>query len=447
MFDSYLTTEAAKHHLDAARKATLQHVAISEEAAALRDALLPELREARGRAEGARSRKPQAKELVAQEQTLDAILADLILASANAEALGYCYRSSNREAFTSERTKATSRIYDWQLKAMVDLGLADIRKGRAWIEAWDDGVAVLNPKASRIRATPRLLELALSHGITTQSLYSHYVKDRGVLNSPVVLMPEKQSGGKPKPLPLPKNSKVSELVDEVERINSIYARHTFSDIPFPEVRRVFNLADTETFNFNKGGRLYGDFQSVKREQRKQILIDGLPVVELDIKASQLTILHHITKTRLPEGDLYQVEGLPRPVVKAAVTAMIGQGKTELVRWPKGARESLISELGLGDLPKAISTRYPINTITKQIAGKVPALRRLVPGTLDWADLQYTESQVLIQAILALGESHNIPALPLHDGILIPAKDVEAGRNCLAEAFSQVVGGSAIIETK
>lgn len=322
--------------------ATLQHVAISEEAAALRGALLPELREARGRPDGARSRKPQAKELMAQEQTLDAILADLIMAFANTEALGYCYRSSNREAFTAGQTKATSRIYDWQLKAMVDLGLADIRKGRAWIEAWDDGVVALNPKASRIRATPRLLELALSHGITAQNIYSHYAKDRGELASPVVLKPEKQSGAKAKPLPLPKSNRVSELVDEVERINAIYARHTFSGIPFPEVRRVFNLADTKSCNFNKGGRLNGDFQSVKPEQRKQILIDGLSVVELDIKASQLTILHHITNTGLPEGNLNQVEGAPRPVVKAAVTAMIGPGKTELERWPKEAGESLLS---------------------------------------------------------------------------------------------------------
>ncbi|MBD9526738.1 hypothetical protein [Paracoccus sp. PAR01] len=128
----------------------------------------------------------------------------------------------------------------------------------------------------------------------------------------------------------------------MKRIYAIYARHTFSGIPFPEVRRVFNLADTKSCNFNKGGRLNGDFQSVKPEQRKQILIDGLSVVELDIKASQLTILHHITNTGLPEGDLNQVEGAPRPVVKAAVIAMIGPGKTELERWPKEARESLLS---------------------------------------------------------------------------------------------------------
>jgi hypothetical protein len=60
-------------------------------------------------------------------------------------------------------------------------------------------------------------------------------------------------------------------------------------------RRIFNCGDQEGFDWNKGGRLYSQgedsYQRLHKDERLKMLIDGQPVVEIDVTASFLTILH------------------------------------------------------------------------------------------------------------------------------------------------------------
>ena len=215
------------------------------------------------------------------------------------------------------------------------------------------------------------------------------------------------------------------------------------------MRRTFNCADSESFDFNKGGRLYGDFQDMIREARRNIRINEQPVVELDLKASQLTILYAVTKTPMPEGDPYYVDGLPRSVVKAIVTAMIGLGHNNIMRWPTESKKRLMDELG-GEKQmtyKTFSKVYPITATAAKVLKRHPVLHHLSPGKLDWADLQFIESEVLISAILQLGEDCGIPALPIHDSIIVPEKDVVIGRMCLSGAFNRKVRRTPVIEIK
>lgn len=451
MLDTYLTTDATKDHLLAARMATLMHEAKSENAIAFRDAVLSDLNQSKAEtasAKGKRARRPQAKALQSRCDTLDAILADLILASGHREALGFCYRSANRQAFSSSETKATSRVYDWQMDALDALGLVDRKKGYKAIEDFEGPIEDYR-RATRIRATPALVEIARRYGINSDNLNDHYIKRKAKLTGSLELRAEKQGSQRGRILLCPNTAKAAELRHQVARINAIYARHSFEGMPEPVVRRTFNCADTEGFNFNKGGRLYSDFQDMSREARQNIQIDGQPVVELDLKASQLTILYGITKTPMPKGDPYHIDGLPRSVVKAIVTAMIGQGHTGMMRWPTENSKRLMDELG-GEQPmtsKTFGKLYPIKTTAAEVLKRHPVLYHLSPGKLDWADLQFIESEVLISAILQLGEDCGIPALPIHDSIIVPEKDRVIGHMCLSGAFNRKVRRTPVIETK
>lgn len=453
MLDYHLTAEATKDHLIAARMATLLHEAKSSNANAFRNEILPTLYQSKVEAEsaeGRRSRRPHEKELETHRQTLDAILADLILASAHVEALGYCYRSSNRQEFTTSETKASSRVYDWQIDALDATGLIRRLTG---FSANDDfgGVAYVDyRRATRLRATPVLLAIARRHGISSKNLYDHYVKlKHSKRASPIVLRAERHRGTRGKALRCPDTAQTVELRRQVERINAVYDRHNFENMPEPQVYRLFNCADSDRFDYNKGGRLHGDFQSMARERRQKILIDGQPVVELDLKASQLTILYGITNTPRPEGDLYHVDGLPRSVVKAIITSMIGLGHTNMIRWPSEQRRSLLDHLGEGQPmdPKRFGKLYPLKATVGKVLKTHPVLHHLSPGKLDWADLQFIESEVLISAILQLGEEYDIPALPIHDSIIVPEKDKDIGHMILSRAFSTVVGRAPVIEMK
>lgn len=451
MLDSYLTTEATKDHLLAARMATLMHEAKSENAVAFRNAVLTDLNQSKAEtasAMGKRPRRPQAKALQSHCDTLDAILADLILASGHREALGYCYRSANRQAFSSSGTKATSRVYDWQMDALDGLGLVDRKKGYKAIEDFEGPIEDYR-RATRIRATPALVEIAQRYGINPDNLNDHYVKRKAKLTVLLELRAEKQGRQRSRILPCPNTAKTVELKQQVERINAIYARHSFEGLPEPVVRRTFNCADSEGFDFNKGGRLYGDFQDMRREARRNILIDGQPVVELDLKASQLTILYGITKTPMPEGDPYCIDGMPRSIVKAIVTAMIGLGHTTIRRWPTESKKRLMDELGGKQpmTPKTFGKLYPIKATAAMVLKRHPVLHHLSPGRLDWADLQFIESEVLISTILELGEKYDIAALPIHDSIIVPKAEDEWAHICLGDSFKGLVGRRPIIEVK
>lgn len=453
MFEDHLNQAPTSQHLLKAQMATLLMEAKSDSAKALRDEIMPRLNQSKVEASDKKSRKPSAKALLAQQQTLDAILADIISASANVEALGYCYRSSNRQAFTDEPTRATARAFIWQMKALKAIGFVDVVDGLRAVDDWDDGEKYkLFQVAARYRASPVLLTMTQRHGVTVSDIEHHYSKTSNSVATDTVLLrassSRKQKGRLRK---APATEEFKGLQAQVASINAIYVKYHFEGMSNPTVHRLFNCADDpETYQFNKGGRLYGDFQNNDPDERKKIRIDGEPVIELDLKASHLTILYHITETPMPEGDLYHVEGLPRAVVKAAITTMMGRGMATFSKWSEDMRNHIADGCGEEALRKAqtLRSRFPAKATCDKVKERHgAALNHLSKGNLDWADLQFVESQVLIDAILDLGENHGVPALPVHDAIIVPQKDVEVSRRCLQDAFRRVTGGSVLIEAK
>src|SRR3712207_2814259 len=76
----------------------------------------------------------------------------------------------------------------------------------------------------------------------------------------------------------------------------------------------------------------GNYQGRKPRNRfAEICIAGEPVVEVDISASLLTFMHAMQALPLPEGDLYDLPGLPRGVVKEWVNAALGKD-SPVLKW-------------------------------------------------------------------------------------------------------------------
>jgi hypothetical protein len=70
-----------------------------------------------------------------------------------------------------------------------------------------------------------------------------------------------------------------------------------------------------------GGRWYavgneGNYQLLSETERLRITIDGEPIVEADVRASHLSIMHGLLGQPLPEGDPYGFPDVPRSVAKA-----------------------------------------------------------------------------------------------------------------------------------
>ena len=137
---------------------------------------------------------------------------------------------------------------------------------------------------------------------------------------------------------------------------------------------------------------------MKQQDRARMRIGGEEVVEIDINASYLTILHGISGFALPErDDIYDISGIDRAIVKAWITSTIGHHSFHS-RWPKNALAE-IKAAGV-DKPKSISyirrlecftIIYPriliVNTHTRQgypmhYLGQVELPISLCHSTLD-----------------------------------------------------------------
>lgn len=392
--------------------------------------------------------------------TLDGFLAMLLSAASNRKSAGYVHHTLDSKAFSvSKGATASYRLFMEYLKGMKRHGLVEHVEGFNRNEMMGDGRIDWGGREARFRATPALWSIAETEWITAANVLLHYSLPLGVRDLISFRKRKTGQGKKAKRMFLPTSDELQRIFSEVEQLKAGLAVHVFSFGPAPVLYRVFNNADAPDFAFNKGGRFYvrtqgtvegeedeaESYQAMKADQRARITIDGEPVQELDIKSSHPTILYALAKQRLPDRDLYAVADIPREIVKKLVTAMIGQGRAELASWPRGLKAELCEELGITE--HAARKRFPLGRLVEQIIEAIPPLRLLDPKRMSWAELQFLESRVILAAMQRLQAEHGVPALPVDDSLIVPAKATEIAEAVLKECFHIIVGIEPRIERK
>jgi hypothetical protein len=236
---------------------------------------------------------------------------------------------------------------------------------------------------------------------------------------------------------------------EVERINRFIAaadiRMELDGGPLVvtsmrECRRYFNLPPGDKrhpVRFDRGGRLFGGWwQTVSKSRRHAIRINGEPVADLDFASMFLRLALLEAGVVPPEGDLYAViPGLSEPRWRAGVkkaTAALLFAERRLVRLPGGIAKSLPKGLTGPQFTAAFLAAYP---------DLEPVLWRGIGHRL-----MFTESRILIASILCLID-HGIPALGMHDGLMVPNSHVEQARAAMHAACLEVVGAHLPITLK
>ncbi len=212
----------------------------------------------------------------------------------------------------------------------------------------------------------------------------------------------------------------------------------------PRWKRVFSV------NASLGGRWTAAgkeqvYQTMKEEERpERITIDGEPVAELDVSACQLSIVHGLLRLPLPDGDLYDVDGYPRAVVKSWITSTLGKGSA-VTKWSRKDPQAFArnSDYDPKVAGTAIYGRYPFLR-APAVALAVPAgLSRLAhigkPETLLTHRLMNIEAKALTLAMKALSNDWRTLALPLHDGLIVRRSMAAGAEDTLRWAFQQVVG--------
>ena len=219
---------------------------------------------------------------------------------------------------------------------------------------------------------------------------------------------------------------------DVKSLNKFLAGFELEGGSFSGYRRLFSNGDIDGFDFQWGGRLYGvgdySYQNIKKTQRQKMTIGGEEVVEIDINASYLTILHGMAGHPLPNrDDLYAIGGYNRTIVKAWITATIGHHGFH-TRWPKNAIQE-IQDAGV-DKPTGLT----MESLQPVILDYFPMLADWPSQKVTWADLMFIESDIIIGTMTELMHSHGIPCFSVHDSIIVRKSDQRIAMETLKDQF-------------
>lgn len=378
------------------------------------------------------------------QETVAAILCDFLRA---AESARWSYRPMRPAAFTGQRIGY--RPFKSAIEDMVRNWMVELAKGhQQWNEdGFGDGAKLPSwSMATRLRPTEWLLRYMAEAGLTPETWRDDFdliEPERPLVKEPLVLRRRnvRHKGEKYRGYAMRVDlghPKARHLHDRMDRLNRFYMKHIIEPVGFLGVRRIFNNGESPSFDWDQGGRLYvvgGGYQTMKKAERPNLTIDGEPVAEIDVKASFISILSVRLRMPLePLADPYEIDGLPRPLVKAVVTMTLGHDRFH-ARWPSTVKAELENRLGVNDLGKA----YPLKKVLPLIVAKLPAMADWGNTGVSCFDLQFVESEAMLLAVERLAYDHEVVSLPVHDSLIVPLSRLEVAKEVLCHAFEEVAG--------
>jgi hypothetical protein len=187
------------------------------------------------------------------------------------------------------------------------------------------------------------------------------------------------------------------------------------------------------------GRYHSSFQTMPSSTRLDTLrIDDEVCCEIDIVASIPSVLFglYVRKNKLTDTecfDYYQavvdlLPLLPREAVKTIFMSSLGTGFLNEDKFPPALQK---------DHPE-VASALPWKDIKAAILKGMPQVSILKSRTMDWAYLNYRESEVLrvtMGRLLELG----VGVLPIHDSVIVPLKHREQAEQIYSQAFYDQLG--------
>lgn len=137
----------------------------------------------------------------------------------------------------------------------------------------------------------------------------------------------------------------------------------------------------------------------------------------------------------PREDPYQVEGLPRDIVKKWVVAAFGMGKVP-TRWSSKAGEDYLET---SKSKKKLGKDYPMKLVTPKILLALPVLHSLKEREVSCFDLMYRESNAMVASMLRLLRVNFAPSFSVHDSLIVRKKDQSLAMKVLKEEYKKATG--------
>lgn len=300
--------------LDDARYAALLCRAHSDQARAL-VAAITDMVAAHELAAGTRTNERKKKQ-TALSSAVERLLADLLLAQTSEKTNGYVFRSMRPSGFSE--SEVGYRVFKALVDALVDLGFLENHKGfQHWRESFGGQKLPMIRKATRFRATQRLIDICDQHGVRAADFHQHFLIP--LPEHPLQLRAaskRNEYGDKirGRPMRFEATAHTEKLEKQLKALNAFFDGFELQGGIHRGYLRVFNNGDHPKFSWNMGGRLYSygesNYQQMESADRERMTINGEEVCEIDIRASYLTIYHALYGEPFDAtDDPYDVPGL------------------------------------------------------------------------------------------------------------------------------------------
>ena len=386
-----------------------------------------------------RARKKQDK--ISFEAAIGRVIGDILI-SYNQKKSKYAHRSIRRTTFGDGPIRIDTFL--GVIHPMIQLGYLNEVKGGN-LSGWN--TSSFHPGLStRFSATQSMIDLTNRLGLALEDLEIHFKREPSLdeIRLKAASVRNRQVKTEGKLLRVPNTVQTDEIRSRLNNINTFLLQQSYDGMAFYGLRRIYNEGDSNSFNWDMGGRLYAvaedNYQRQKSTVRTSFKINGDPVVEIDINASYLRILHGLRGFTIPKSnDIYEINGLDRIYVKAWVTATLGFDRFHK-SWPKMAIEN-IKKANL-IRPKSLT----MEKVGAMVLEKFPVLADWPTCGIRWSHLMFHESEALMRTIEVL-QSRGIPSLPVHDSLIVPAKHEEVAQKLLVETFEEEFGVSFIVSVK
>jgi hypothetical protein len=321
-------------------------------------------------------------------------------------------------------------------------------------------------KSARYWPTPKLLRLSEASGLDSTTIAAAFLAPRParvvtpralVQLRPFKVQPWQSWRQVAAPaLPQIKGSRQQDgrppsgLAEDVQAQNELAAA---TEVTFPTETRCYHPQWLRVFHaswhlqgrwypYGHGGDLaagqVGSYAGLKAAQRAMMLIGGMPVVELDVHASQLTLLLGLSGQPLPDhDDLYELHDYDRAVVKQWVLETCGKGRPP-TRWSRKlpadapARAERIGEVGAAVVRRFPALKQPDLIVPDDLVAEI----RRPAHELVTHYLAAREAEAMTSAMRRLRQQ-GILALPVHDSLIVPASAQEAAREAIAAGYQAV----------
>ena len=239
------------------------------------------------------------------------------------------------------------------------------------------------------------------------------------------------------------DSKLKKIASKAFRWRGYYEKKRPAVLNLQSVflRRVFARS-----RFEFGGRLYGAWwQTVPKEGRAHITINGMPTVEIDYSALHPAILYHRAGLELPNGDLYDIglRDTANPTYDASIEPYASQ-RPIIKKYINAKLNDLNDEYRL-EKKKQAKLGITLSELRKRVEQRLPEVAKHF-GTDIGLRLQRMDSDIAVKVVLKM-QAQGIAALAIHDSFLVDITERNALMTAMTEAYFEVVGRPAKFKSK